>query len=96
MENFASMKSRAELALKMYAHVAAKHIGGFMTVLRGVDVIVFTAGVGQSGIDMRKRICDHFLFMGVEIDNKKNATATTTETIISSETSKNKSSGYSY
>ncbi len=85
---FLPMKHRAELALKMYAHVAAKYIGGFMTVLRGVDVIVFTAGVGQFGTKMRKRICDHFSFMGVEIDEEKNATATTTEAIISTDASK--------
>lgn len=85
---FENIKSRAVLALQMYAHTAAKYIGGFMTVLRGVDVIVFTAGVGQFGTEMRKRICDHFQFMGVDLDLEKNAQSISEESIISSESSK--------
>lgn len=83
----AHLKERSLLALKMYAHVAAKHIGGFMTVLRGVDMIVFTAGVGQYGTEMRKRICDLFSFMGVELDEEKNEQATQEECIISTDRS---------
>ncbi len=40
--------------------------------MSGIDVITFTAGVGEKGPDSRKEICEQFEFLGVEIDDEKN------------------------
>ena len=40
--------------------------------MKGVDVITFTAGIGENGIDARKNICEYLGVLGIKIDNEKN------------------------
>ena len=63
---------RAILAQEMYAQKVANYIAMYNNLLNGADVIVFTAGVGENGIDMRRMIIDKVASLGVEIDNEKN------------------------
>lgn len=63
---------RAILALKMYAHRIVKYIGAYAAVLNGVDVIVFTGGVGENQCPLRADICKQLEFMGVELDAELN------------------------
>ena len=56
------------LALSKFFYEVAKYIGAYAAALNGVDVITFTAGVGENGPDTRKAICDYLGFMGVKID----------------------------
>lgn len=63
---------RAELALKEYDYIIAQYIAKMAVAMNGVDVITFTAGVGEKGPISRKDICDHLEFMGVKINEEKN------------------------
>ena len=50
----------------------AKYIGAYAAALNGIDVITFTAGVGENGVSTRKAICEYLTYMGVEIDDELN------------------------
>ena len=62
------------LALDKFAYEVAKYVGAYAAALNGLDVLTFTAGVGENGPDTRKAICNYLGFMGVEIDDEKNNT----------------------
>lgn len=75
--------ARAELALEMFAYRAAKYVGAYAAVLRGVDALTFTAGIGEHSSSMRSRICERLAFLGVELDEELNRAADTGERRIS-------------
>ena len=60
------------LALEKFFYEVAKYIGAYAAALNGIDVLTFTAGVGENGPDTRQAICDYLGFMGVKIDPEKN------------------------
>ena len=62
----------AQLAIDVYAHYAKKLIGSYAAVLNGVDVLVFTAGVGENAIDIREKICKDMDYLGIKIDKEAN------------------------
>ena len=70
-EYFAGNK-RAELALKAYDLNIAQYIAKYIVSMGGVDVIAFTAGVGENQFNRRKGICKYLEFLGVELDEEKN------------------------
>ena len=78
----------AQLALDNYHYLIASYIARCAVAMNGVDVITFTAGVGERGKDSRKAICEKLAFMGVKIDNQANEDAFAVEAKISSEDSK--------
>lgn len=63
---------RAELALEVFAYKVKKYIGSYAAIMGGVDVIVFTAGLGENAKDMRARICEDLEFLGAKIDAERN------------------------
>ncbi len=63
---------RAQLALDMYAYRIKKYIGGYAAAMGGVDIIVWTAGVGENQTGMREQACEGLEFLGVKIDKTKN------------------------
>ena len=63
---------KAKLALTMYEYRIIKYIGAYAAALNGVDVIVFTGGVGENQAISREVVCNHLGFMGVEIDKELN------------------------
>lgn len=65
-------KKRAELALDVFASRIHKYIGSYTAKMHGVDVIVFTAGVGENSDEVRARVLEGLEFMGVYWDPKKN------------------------
>ena len=65
---------RAKLALDMYEYRILKYIGAYTAVLGGVDVIVFTGGVGENQIGTRERICKKLEYMGVTFNAEANKT----------------------
>ncbi|MDE5887654.1 MAG: acetate kinase [Muribaculaceae bacterium] len=65
---------RATLALDMYEYRILKYIGAYTAVLGGVDIIVFTGGVGENQIGTRERICKQLAFMGVTFNAEANKT----------------------
>ncbi|WP_088227577.1 acetate kinase [Desulfosporosinus sp. FKB] len=64
--------TRAQLALDMFAYVVKHYIGAYATVLNGADAIVFTAGLGENSVSMRKEIMRDLDYLGAEIDPLKN------------------------
>ena len=78
---------RAIMALREYDYIIAQYIAKMAVAMNGVDVITFTAGVGEKGPISRADICSHLTFMGVEIDEVKNDTKNE-ELEISKESSK--------
>ena len=63
---------RAQLALNMFAYDCKKYIGSYMAALGGLDVIVFTAGVGENTVSVRAGILSDMEAFGIELDEKKN------------------------
>ena len=63
---------RAKLALEMFAYSCKKYVGAYMAALGGLDVIVFTAGVGENTPSVRADICHGLEAFGVKMDDKKN------------------------
>jgi acetate kinase len=62
----------AIIARDMLIYGIRKYIGAYAAVMNGVDVIVFTAGIGENGIELRRRIIDGLEFLGAKIDVEKN------------------------
>ena len=63
---------RAQLALDMYFYRIKKYIGAYAAAMDGVDIIVFTAGVGENQIGMREEVCKGLGYLGVKFDAEKN------------------------
>jgi len=79
---------RAKLALDMYEYRIKKYLGSYAAALGGVDVIIFTGGVGENMSEMRESVCSGLGFMGVEIDTVLNAKSHGVEVLISTPDSK--------
>ena len=78
----------AQLALDNYHYLVACYIARCVVAMEGIDVLTFTAGVGEKGKDSRKAICEHLKFLGVEIDEKRNEEMVGEEGEISAKKSK--------
>ena len=63
---------RAQLALDMFHYQVRKEIGAFAAAMGGVDVITFTAGVGENGIEDRAAIAEGLEYLGVKLDPQRN------------------------
>ncbi len=79
---------RAKMALDMYEQRIIKYVGAYAAEMGGVDVIVFTGGVGENQTGVRENVCAPLAFMGVEIDKELNSRTRGTETELSTPTSK--------
>ena len=64
--------ARSKLAFDMFIHVLSKEIAAMAASLSGMDVLVFTAGIGENSPDVRQAACDQLAFLGIRIDAEKN------------------------
>lgn len=64
---------RCILIKKMYCHQLTKLVGGYIAAMGGTDAIVFTGGVGENNPEYRTYVCERLAFLGVKIDESKNA-----------------------
>ncbi len=62
----------AQLALEMYSYRIKKYIGAYIAVLGRLDVLVFTAGIGENSAAIRTQICEGLTGLGIVLDNNKN------------------------
>ena len=60
------------LAREKFCYEVAKYVGAYAAALNGIDVLTFTAGVGENDMNVRKTICEYLGFMGVKIDPELN------------------------
>ena len=74
---------RSKIALKKLTYDTIKNVGAYIAEMNGVDLIVFTAGIGENNPRLRRRVCENLAFMGVKIDVEVNERARSSETIIS-------------
>ena len=81
-------EKRAQLALQMYNYKIKKYIGAFAAAMGGVDIIVFTAGVGENQPSMRAGVVEGLEFLGVKIDPEINNKLRGEEKVISTPDSK--------
>ena len=72
-EAAAAGNDRAQLALDIFAYNVKKYIGSYVAALGGADAIVFTAGVGENSAEMRAKITEGLEYLGIKIDQDKNA-----------------------
>ena len=79
---------RAKLALDMYELRILKYIGAYAAEMGGLDVIVFTGGVGENQTGVRLNVCKPLGFIGVDIDEEVNSRTRGTETLISTPASR--------
>jgi len=63
---------KAKLALNMYAYKVKKFIGSYIAVLNGLDLLIFTGGVGENDFNMRAMICANMENLGIIFDEEKN------------------------
>lgn len=78
---------RAKMVLKKLTFDIIKNIGAFVAELNGVDMLIFTAGIGENNARLRRRVCENLSYLGVKIDDNANENARG-ETIISTPDSK--------
>ncbi|MDR1616382.1 MAG: acetate kinase, partial [Syntrophomonadaceae bacterium] len=71
-EAAAANNKQAQLALEVYYNKVKGYVGNYIAKLNGCDCIVFTAGVGENGINMREAICKDMDYLGIIMDVEKN------------------------
>ena len=79
---------RSAIALEMYAYRVKKYIGAYAAALGGLDVMIFTGGVGEHCAFLRKMICSDLTFLGLEIDESANELAIGVERSIGTDSSR--------
>jgi acetate kinase len=79
---------RALLSLKMYEYRVKKYIGAYAAAMGGVDILIFTGGIGENGSESRENICKDFEFLGIEFDKQINDGVRGRELIISKKESR--------
>jgi len=63
----------SRLALDMFSYSASRGVGSLVSTIGGLDVLVFTAGVGENSPDIRQRICSRLNYLGVSLDEERNS-----------------------
>ena len=85
---FNKRNERAKLSLEMFNYRIRKYIGAYAAAMNGVDIIVFTGGIGENSTRTREEICKHLSFLGVDFDRKTNEGSRGKEVVITKPDSK--------
>ena len=64
--------ARAKIVLKKLTFDTIKNVGAYIAEMNGVDLIVFTAGIGENNARLRRRVCENFSYMGLKFDFEAN------------------------
>ena len=67
-----SKEPQAKLAIDLFCYIAAKHLGSLIAISGGLDLLVFTGGVGENSSEIRRHICQYFGWLDVQLDSNKN------------------------
>jgi acetate kinase len=78
----------AQLAMDMYEYRIRKCIGAYAAAMNGLDMIVFTGGVGENSAYLRERICHNLSYLGLTLDGERNKQRSSNDRILSTEASK--------
>ena len=63
---------RAKIAIELFTRTIAQFIAKYAVSMKGIDVVVFTGGIGENQSNVRKKICENLEFMGLILDEEKN------------------------
>ena len=74
---------KAKIVLKKLTFDITKLVGGYIAEMNGIDLLVFTAGIGENNPRLRRRVCEQLGFLGLKIDNEVNESARGKEVILS-------------
>ena len=83
-----SGNKRAALALAIYDYRIKKYIGAYAAALGGLDILVFTGGVGENQDSTREVVCRDMEFLGLEFDAEKNRGVRGREAVLSKPSSR--------
>ncbi|MFC1616073.1 acetate/propionate family kinase [Patescibacteria group bacterium] len=62
----------AQLSIEIFSYQIAKYVGAYVAVLNGLDGLIFTGGIGEKAEYVREKICQHFEYIGLKLDKRKN------------------------
>jgi len=79
---------RAKIALQMFDYRVKKYIGSYAAAMGGVDLIIFTGGIGENACELREGVCKDMEYMGIQFDHKKNKGLRGVDAVISKDESK--------
>ncbi len=88
IEKSSQKNARATLAFDVYLHRLNGLIGFMVASLQGIDAIVFTAGIGENAVLLRKLVCECFSFLGIKLDDTQNDRSHQEDCILSTSDSK--------
>jgi acetate kinase len=72
LASYEADKPKAKVAIELFTKIIAEFVAKYAVSLKGIDAIVFTGGIGENQINIRKKICENLEWMGVKIDLEKN------------------------
>lgn len=88
-EAAAKGNTRADHALKVFTQSIRQYLGAYLTVLNGADAIVFSGGIGENSVRVRRDVCQNLAWAGIELCDEKNQTVKrNAETCISKDSSR--------
>jgi acetate kinase len=64
---------RARLAIEIFCYRVRKYIGAYLAAMNGADALIFTGGIGENSAEVRARICAGLQWLGLELDEERNA-----------------------
>jgi acetate kinase len=79
---------RAKLAYDMYIYRVKKYVGSYAAAMGGVDLIIFTGGIGENDVQVREGVCKDMQFMGIDFDLEKNKGVKSKDEILTKPNSK--------
>ena len=65
--------ARSQLAIDIFCYRITKYIGAYAAAMGGLDAVVFTGGIGENSAEVRERVCKGLQFLGIDLDDEKNA-----------------------
>lgn len=88
MEAWTMNNKRAQLALDMFHYRVIKYIGAYAAAMNGVDLVIFTGGIGENGPETRQAICKNLTYLGVDFDQARNEGKRGKDAVLTSDASK--------
>ena len=71
-EAAAKGNERAKVAIELFVYIVQKYIGEYVAAMNGIDVLIFTAGLGENGVAFREMICADMDYLGIRVDSSLN------------------------
>ncbi len=88
IEEASNTSKLAKLGLEMFYYRIKKYIGAYTAILKGLDILIFTGGIGEKSVKTREEVCKNLNFLGIKIDKVSNENTQDSEKVISTADSK--------